>query len=69
VALVFIFFSCGEDFPRSSLCPGWLELPIADYGWTLEGVATPLFQWSIGNQQWELGLWVTAKGRAVSPVE
>ena len=30
VALVFIFFSCGEDFPRSSLGPGWLELPIFD---------------------------------------
>ena len=28
VALVFIFFSCGEDFPRSSLGPGWRELPI-----------------------------------------
>jgi len=27
-ALLFIFFSCGEDFPRSSLGPGWLELPI-----------------------------------------
>ena len=30
VALVFIFFSCGEDFLRSSLRPGWLELPIVD---------------------------------------
>src|SRR5208337_3647370 len=29
-ALVFIFFSCGEDFLRASLGPGWLELPIAD---------------------------------------
>jgi len=28
VALVFIFFSGGEDFLRSSLGPGWLELPI-----------------------------------------
>jgi hypothetical protein len=30
VAPVFIFFSCGEDFPRSSLGPGLLELPISD---------------------------------------
>ena len=30
VGLVFIFFACSEDFPRSSLGPGWLELPIVD---------------------------------------
>jgi hypothetical protein len=30
VALVFIFFSCGQDFPRSSLGRGWRELPFAD---------------------------------------
>jgi len=30
VALVFIFFSRSEDFPRSWLGPGWLELPIFD---------------------------------------
>jgi hypothetical protein len=30
VAPVFIFFSCGGDFLRSSLGPGWLELPIFD---------------------------------------
>jgi hypothetical protein len=29
-APVFIFFSCGEDFLRSWLGPGWLELPIED---------------------------------------
>jgi hypothetical protein len=30
VALLFIFFSCGEDVPRSSLGPGWLEWAIFD---------------------------------------
>jgi hypothetical protein len=30
-ALVFIFFACGEDFLRSSLGPGWLELAIFDW--------------------------------------
>jgi hypothetical protein len=30
VPLVFIFFSGGEDFLRSSLGPGWMELPIFD---------------------------------------
>ena len=30
VALVFIFFSCSEGFLRSSLGPGWRELPIFD---------------------------------------
>jgi len=29
-ALVFIFFARAEDFSRSSLGPGWLELPILD---------------------------------------
>jgi len=29
-ALVFIFFSRDEDFSRSSLGPGWLELQILD---------------------------------------
>jgi hypothetical protein len=31
VALVFIFFSCGEDFLRSSLGRGWRELAICDW--------------------------------------
>ena len=30
IALAVSFFSRREDFPRSSLGPGWLELPIAD---------------------------------------
>jgi hypothetical protein len=30
IALAVSFFSRREDFPRSSLGPGWLELPIVD---------------------------------------
>ena len=44
------------------------RLPIFDCWWTLEGVATPLFQSSIGNRQSAMKTWslVAAKGRAVA---
>ena len=51
--------SCEESL-GSWFGPGCLELPIFDCRWTLEEVATLLFQSSIGNQQsatktWSLG--------------
>jgi hypothetical protein len=74
VAPVFIFFSCGEDFLRSSLGPGWLKLPIFDCrlprrGGVMEIGRSRHTTFSIGNQQsamktlWRAGDWGT-----VSPV-
>jgi hypothetical protein len=51
VALVFISFLCGEDFSRSPLSPGWLELPIGDFRLLVDIGRSCHTTSSIGNQQ------------------
>jgi hypothetical protein len=55
VALVFTFFSCGEDFLRSSLGPGWLELPIFDCRLLMDIGRSCHTTFSIVNRQSAIG--------------
>jgi hypothetical protein len=68
-----MFFSCGEDFPRSSLGPGWLELPIFDCRLPMDIGRSCHTTFSIVNRQsarrgGAIKTWssVAAEGRAVT---
>jgi len=74
VALVFIFFSCSEGFLRSSLGPGWREMPIFDCRLPIadgHGKELPHHffnrQSAISNRQSAMKTWssVAAEGRVV----